>query len=96
MTCGRTTAPRRQKQALVTWLAIYPSITLVLWLFRPLGLLELPLPLRTLVLTALLVPAMVYVLVPILSGALDACCSRLRVRKRHGEKRDNAEGCVQR
>lgn len=63
--------PRRHRQALVTWLAIYPSITLVLWLFQPLGLLQLPLPLRTLVLTALLVPMMVYALVPMISRALD-------------------------
>jgi len=61
------TATRRCKQAAITWLAIYPTITLVLWLFEPLGLFDLPLPLRTLILTAVLVPVMVFVLMPTLT-----------------------------
>ncbi|MDQ3849178.1 MAG: hypothetical protein M3296_00980 [Actinomycetota bacterium] len=55
---------------MLTWLAIYPAITLVLWLFEPLGLLDLPLPLRTLILTAVLVPVMVFVLMPALTRLL--------------------------
>ncbi len=49
---------------LIMWLAIYPALTLSLWLFEQFGLSRLALPLRTLLLTAALVPAMVYVLVP--------------------------------
>ncbi len=59
--------PQRHRQALLTWIAIYPSVTLISWLFQALGLLELPLPLRTLILTVLLVPTMVYALLPLLS-----------------------------
>lgn len=57
------------KRVLITWLAIYPAITLLL--FWGGALLEpLPLPLRTLVLTGILVPLMVCVLVPILNRVL--------------------------
>jgi len=56
--------------AVVTWLAIYPTITATLAILDPLGLLHLPLPLRTLVLTVILVPLMVFVLVPALMRLL--------------------------
>lgn len=50
--------------AIKIWVAIYPAITLVLWLFgRQLG--QLPLAFRTLVLTLILVPLMVFVLLPL-------------------------------
>ncbi|WP_207630429.1 MULTISPECIES: hypothetical protein [unclassified Actinopolyspora] len=52
------------------WLSIYPALILVLWLFERFGLSQLALPLRTLVLTAVLVPATVYVLVPGVTNAL--------------------------
>ncbi|MEM0996833.1 MAG: hypothetical protein AAGN35_07130 [Bacteroidota bacterium] len=55
--------PPKHKIAFITWLAIYPLITVILYLFGPL-LAELPLAVRTLLLTAVLVPIMVYVLVP--------------------------------
>jgi antibiotic biosynthesis monooxygenase (ABM) superfamily enzyme len=58
---GRT-APR-YKVAFITWLAIYPALTITLALLGP-ALAPLPLYLRTLVMTAVLVPIMVYVLVP--------------------------------
>jgi len=61
--CGSMKAPPRWKTAVLIWLAIYPSITLFILLFgEPLSL--LPIPLRTLVLTAVLVPLMVFVLLP--------------------------------
>ena len=56
-------APSRHRMAFVTWAAIYPLITLILALLGP-WLLTLPLPLRTLVLTAVLVPAMTYLVMP--------------------------------
>ncbi|MEM9190155.1 MAG: hypothetical protein AAGF12_13305 [Myxococcota bacterium] len=65
---GRTS---KHRLALIVWVAIYPTITAVNWLFGDL-LAELPLPLRTLVLTAFLVPLMVYVLIPRLQDAWDA------------------------
>ncbi|MEO1258882.1 MAG: hypothetical protein AAFZ15_08785 [Bacteroidota bacterium] len=60
-----TTQPPKYKIALLTWLAIYPLITFILMLFgEPLN--QLPLPIRTLVLTVVLVPIMVYWAVPLL------------------------------
>jgi hypothetical protein len=56
-------APPRWKSTVVVWLAIYPSLTLLLWLAGP-AIVDWPLALRTLVLTALLVPWMVFVMLP--------------------------------
>jgi antibiotic biosynthesis monooxygenase (ABM) superfamily enzyme len=53
----------------VVWLAIYPSLTLLLWLAGP-AIVDWPLALRTLVLTALLVPWMVFVVIPALQRFL--------------------------
>ncbi len=56
-------APPRYKMAVVTWLAVYPLITLILVLLGPvLGL--LPMLVRTLVLTVLMVTLMTYVIMP--------------------------------
>ena len=54
---------RRYRPVLLTWLAIWPLITLLLLFGEPL-LSQLPLPLRTLVLTAVLVPLMSFVVMP--------------------------------
>jgi antibiotic biosynthesis monooxygenase (ABM) superfamily enzyme len=57
--------PPRYKLFLLTWLAIYPLITLILYFFKqPLSL--LPLPIRTLVLTGALVYLMTYWVMPML------------------------------
>ena len=55
--------PRRYKLFLLTWIAIYPIITGILWLFGSF-LIPLPLPLRTLILTVLLVYLMTYIVMP--------------------------------
>ena len=47
----------------MVWLAIYPSITVILWLVGP-KLQTWPLAVRTLVITLGVVPLMVYVLIP--------------------------------
>jgi len=57
------TAPPRYKLFLLTWLAIYPLITGILLLFGS-WLNALPLLLRTLLLTGLLVYLMTYVVMP--------------------------------
>jgi len=49
--------------AIVVWLAIYPLITFILWAFGPM-LMQIPLALRTLLLTGILVPIMVYGAIP--------------------------------
>lgn len=61
--------PPRWKTAVMVWIAIYPSITLLLWLAGPL-LMRLPLMLRTLVLTGILVPLLVFALLPFLQKRL--------------------------
>ena len=62
----RPTAPPRHRIVLLTWVGIYPTITLLLWCV-PAALVErLPLPLMTLLVTAVAVPLMSYVVMPIL------------------------------
>lgn len=67
---GRGNGPHRLVQVLVMWVSIYPALTLALWLFEVLGLSQLTLPLRTFILTVVLVPTMVYVLIPLVRNAL--------------------------
>lgn len=55
--------PKKLIAALKIWIVIYPSITLFLFLFGSL-LAGMPLYLRTLILTASLVPWMMFVGVP--------------------------------
>jgi uncharacterized protein YjiS (DUF1127 family) len=61
--------PPRWKLAALTWLGIYPSITALLAVTEPV-LTGLPLAVRTLGLTAVLAPAMAFVLMPALTKAL--------------------------
>lgn len=58
-------APPRWKTAILIWLAIYPSITALMLLFGE-HLVSFPVPIRTLLMTAVLVPLMVFVLLPAL------------------------------
>jgi uncharacterized protein len=55
--------PPRWKTAIVVWLAIYPCITFVLWLAGP-KIQGWPLAVRTLAITAAVVPVMVFLLIP--------------------------------
>lgn len=54
---------KKLKQTLVVWIAIYPAITAILSVFGT-YLNELPILLRTFILTIILVPFMVYILIP--------------------------------
>lgn len=59
-------APKKWKMAIIIWIAIYPTITTLFFLLGP-GLLKIPyLPVRTLILTLIVVPLMVFVLLPFL------------------------------
>ncbi|OKI99879.1 hypothetical protein [Kitasatospora sp. CB01950] len=69
--------PSVHRRALITWLAIYPGITVLSVLLGPV-LAPLPVYLRTLVLTGILVPAAVYGLVPALLRANAALTGRRR------------------
>jgi hypothetical protein len=56
--------PQRYKAAVLTWIAVYPTINLVLAAIQSLGLDDLALPLRTLIATLVVVPAVVLGLTP--------------------------------
>ena len=80
MPSARRAAPAgapRYKTMVITWLAIYPALTLILALFGD-QLREMALPLRTLVITAVLVPSAVYVLIPLLRRVFAAWITRAR------------------
>lgn len=53
------------KFAIMVWLAIYPAITFLTYLIGDL-IRDLPLPIKTLIMTGILVPLMVFVLLPLL------------------------------
>ena len=57
------TPPPRYKMAVVTWLAVFPTITAIFLLLSPI-LTALPLLLRTLLLTLIMVSLMTYVVMP--------------------------------
>jgi hypothetical protein len=61
--------PPKWKFAVMVWLAIYPAITVLQFLIGDV-LVRLPIPLRTLILTGILVPLMVFVLLPLLRRLL--------------------------
>lgn len=61
--------PPKWKFAIMVWLAIYPTITLVTFLIGD-YIKQLPLPLKTLLLTGILVPLMVFILLPLLRKLL--------------------------
>jgi antibiotic biosynthesis monooxygenase (ABM) superfamily enzyme len=61
--------PPKWKFALMVWIAIYPSITVVQILIGK-QISALPIPIKTLIMTGILVPLMVYVLLPLLRKIL--------------------------
>jgi antibiotic biosynthesis monooxygenase (ABM) superfamily enzyme len=58
--------PPRYKQAVITWIGVYPALTLTLALLGPM-MEGWPLPLRTLLVTGLLIPVLVWVIFPFLN-----------------------------
>ena len=59
-------APRKWKFALLIWCFIYPVITLLNYVFMPF-MTDLAIPLRTLVLSVILVPVMAYLYIPFIN-----------------------------
>ena len=57
------TPPPKYKMTIVSWLALYPTVTLIFLLFGPL-LEQIPLLLRTLLITAVVMVCMTYLLMP--------------------------------
>lgn len=63
-------APKKWKMAVLVWIAIYPTITLLLALLGDQFALIAPLPLRTFVLTIIVVPLMVFSIMPAMQRLL--------------------------
>lgn len=57
--------PKKWKMAIVIWIAIYPTITLMFLAFGSSFASINPLPLRTLVITVIVVPLMVFIMMPL-------------------------------
>lgn len=51
------------KRAFIVWISIYPAITVIMLLFGDI-LGQVPIVLRTFILTIILVPLMIYILIP--------------------------------
>ena len=62
--------PKKWKMAVLIWLAIYPLITTVFAVFGKYLMMIEFLPLRTLTITLVLVPTMVFILIPALQKLL--------------------------
>jgi antibiotic biosynthesis monooxygenase (ABM) superfamily enzyme len=60
------TAPPRYKLALLSWVGAYAVITLILYVLGPTTA-SWPLPIRTLAISALMAPAMVWLVMPVLT-----------------------------
>jgi antibiotic biosynthesis monooxygenase (ABM) superfamily enzyme len=74
-------APPRYKLALLTWAAAYTVITLILAVLGP-AMAAWPLPLRTLLLSAVMVAALTWVVIPVLSRLLRGWLASPSPRKR--------------
>ncbi len=62
--------PKKWKMAIVIWLAIYPLITTIFALLGKQLILIEPLAIRTLIITLIAVPIMVFILIPTLQKLL--------------------------
>jgi antibiotic biosynthesis monooxygenase (ABM) superfamily enzyme len=67
--------PKKWKMAIVVWLAIYPLITIVFLLFGKYLIQINPIPLRTLIMTLILVPLMVFLVMPLIQKLLKSWLS---------------------
>lgn len=65
----------QHKKVFLIWLAIYPLITVISLLFGDF-LAKSPIPVRTLILTIILVPLMSYILLPFYNKVFDKWLSR--------------------
>lgn len=54
---------KKLKRTIIVWISIYPPLTLIMYGFSA-QLSALPLAFRTLILTVILVPLMIYILIP--------------------------------
>ena len=75
-------APRRYRAALLSWLAVYPTITVLLAASEA-ALHGLPLPLRTLIVTAIMVPTTAFVAQPLVTRLADRLAFKRSPSSRH-------------
>jgi antibiotic biosynthesis monooxygenase (ABM) superfamily enzyme len=66
----QTNQPKRWKMAILVWLAIYPTITVLFLIFGEHLARIKPLPLQTLVTTGIVVPLMTFQVIPLLQKLL--------------------------
>ncbi|MEM9327997.1 MAG: hypothetical protein AAGA85_20190 [Bacteroidota bacterium] len=78
---------KKLRNTVIVWVAIYPAITGLSWLFGD-ALGALPLAVRTLILTAILVPLMVYVLIPFWTHLLQSIELRWKDHSTHNKVLD--------
>jgi antibiotic biosynthesis monooxygenase (ABM) superfamily enzyme len=79
----------RLKRTLIVWVSIYPPLTIILVALRE-HLNTLPLALRTLVLTIVLVPLMTYILIPFWTRVFDQINS-IKLRKSKANASDKTK-----
>jgi antibiotic biosynthesis monooxygenase (ABM) superfamily enzyme len=66
----QTNQPKRWKMAILVWLAIYPTITVLFLIFGEQLARIKPLPLQTLVTTGIVVPLLTFQIIPLLQKLL--------------------------
>lgn len=67
--------PPKWKFAIMVWIAIYPMITILQFALGA-QLKDMPIPLRSLIMTLILVPMMVFVMLPLLRKLLGKWLSK--------------------
>ncbi|MDX1446643.1 hypothetical protein [Lishizhenia sp.] len=65
----------KRRNTLIVWVAIYPAITLLSYLIGN-DINHLPIYVRTLILTGILVPAMIYFLIPFWASIINKIPSK--------------------
>jgi antibiotic biosynthesis monooxygenase (ABM) superfamily enzyme len=63
--------PKKWKMAILVWIAIYPTVTLIAMIFGEHFEKIKPLPLQTLASTLIVVPIAVFAVVPVLQKAMN-------------------------
>ncbi|MEM8837440.1 MAG: hypothetical protein AAGE89_05070 [Pseudomonadota bacterium] len=78
----------KTRMAFLTWIVVYPLITALIMILEPV-LAHLALPVRTLILTGIMVPIMVFLAMPLATARLSAW---LALPPRAGERKEERAG----
>ena len=70
-----TPRPPRYKQALITWIGVYPTLTVTLAVLGP-TMQSWPLPLRALLVSVVMVIALTWLILPLLMSVFGSWMSR--------------------